>query len=333
MTPLCMHCTNPVSRDVLSLLKWGPLQSFEPPKPMFLLSSLCPHCDGWVIWSGVGIKWTKSSHTYGSGLILLIVCGSKVQRRARCKRRGTFGALVTLPWLQKWRILAHYRSWRRSWICALAVWETMHVSMLIPVLPWHPTSPSSKSHAQGHPHILLPTYPSPRPELHSFFIPILLTFTLIFLSLHHVPSQTRFLHSSNPLPSSILTHAWHHHSSHSPNLRPSTHHATNCHPRSGYADVCTSHHGSGVFWTLPRLPSWCPFPSTHGCSEPPSHLSAIPTSPVPSTSAPKVASGTPKRPRLLLLLSPPSNLLSYSSIIQTATTVVPKSPPAPSTVG
>ncbi|KAL6312304.1 hypothetical protein AAG906_004864 [Vitis piasezkii] len=93
----------------------------------------------------------------------------------------------------------------------------------------YPTSPSSKSHAQGHPHILSPTYPSPRPDLHFFFIPILLTFTLIFLSLHHVPSQTRFLHSSNPLPSSILTHAWHHHSSHSPNLQPSTHHATNCH--------------------------------------------------------------------------------------------------------
>uniref|UniRef100_F6HXB6 glucan endo-1,3-beta-D-glucosidase n=1 Tax=Vitis vinifera TaxID=29760 RepID=F6HXB6_VITVI len=93
----------------------------------------------------------------------------------------------------------------------------------------YPTSSSSKSHAQGHPHILSPTYPSPRPDLHFFFLPILLTFTLIFLSLHHVPSQTRFLHSSNPLPSSILTHAWHHRSSHSPNLQPSTHHATSCH--------------------------------------------------------------------------------------------------------
>ena len=60
-----------------------------------------------------------------------------------------------------------------------------------------------------HPsHILSLTYPSPRADLRFFFIPILLTFTLIFLSLHHVPSQTCFLHSSNPLPSSILTHAW-----------------------------------------------------------------------------------------------------------------------------
>ncbi|KAL6311942.1 hypothetical protein AAG906_012078 [Vitis piasezkii] len=74
-----------------------------------------------------------------------------------------------------------------------------------------------------------PTSPSSKPDLHFFFVPILLTFTLIFLSLHHVPSQTRFLHSSNTLPSSILTHAWHHHSSHSPNLQPSTHHATSCH--------------------------------------------------------------------------------------------------------
>ena len=66
----------------------------------------------------------------------------------------------------------------------------------------------------------------------------------------------------------------------------------------------------------------------------PSPSSSIPTSSASPTNAPKVASGAPRWWRLLLLLPrPPSNLLSGPGLIQTATTAVPKIPPASSSMG